>query len=303
MVKIDEKELKELFIELKYNNNIAFEKLYNKYNKLVYGIAFSILKNKQDSEDVVQNIFTKIYNIDKDKLPTKNEASWLYSTTKNETITVLRKRKNDLDIDSIYEIEDQDNEINNLIDQIEFNRLIRRLDNCEKEIVSLKILSNLSFDEIGKLLNKPTGTIKWKYYKAINTLKILLSNLGMFIVTFIIGLKTVLSQQKVNNVEQETIRDEDIAQSEENIEREETEQNKSTIQDNLKEEENYNISENTTQNTIKQETIITDNTIETNTNNLGIGILSVSAIFLVFTIIFMIIFTKYQLKLKKKTSK
>ena len=123
MVKIDERELKELFIELKYNNNIAFEKLYNKYNKLVYGIAFSILKNKQDSEDVVQDIFTKIYNIDKNKLPTKNETSWLYSTTKNEAITVLRKRKNELDLDSIYEIEDQDNEINHLI--YTFNPLSR----------------------------------------------------------------------------------------------------------------------------------------------------------------------------------
>lgn len=301
MVKINEKELKELFIELKYNN-IAFEKLYNKYNKLVYGIAFSILKNKQDSEDVVQNIFTKIYNIDKNKLPTKNEASWLYSTTKNETITVLRKRKNDLDLDSIYEIEDQDNEIDNSIDKMEFNGLIRKLDNCEKEIVSLKILANLSFDEIGKLLNKPTGTIKWRYYKAINTLKILLSNLGMFIVTFIIGLKTLSNQQKVNNAEQQIITDENIVQNEENIEQEETEQDKSTMQDSLK-EENNNINEEIVQNTTKQETIINDTIIENNTNYFGIGILSVSAIFLVFTIIFMIIFTKYQLKLKKKTSK
>lgn len=301
MVKINEKELKELFIELKYNN-IAFEKLYNKYNKLVYGIAFSILKNKQDSEDVVQNIFTKIYNIDKNKLPTKNEASWLYSTTKNETITVLRKRKNDLNLDSIYEIEDQDNEIDNSIDKMEFNGLIRKLDNCEKEIVSLKILANLSFDEIGKLLNKPTGTIKWRYYKAINTLKILLSNLGMFIVTFIIGLKTLSNQQKVNNAEQQIITDENIVQNEENIEQEETEQDKSTMQDNLK-EENNNINEEIVQNTTKQETIITDTIIEDNINYFGIGILSVSAIFLVFTIIFMIIFTKYQLKLKKKTSK
>lgn len=301
MVKINEKELKELFIELKYNN-IAFEKLYNKYNKLVYGIAFSILKNKQDSEDVVQNIFTKIYNIDKNKLPTKNEASWLYSTTKNETITVLRKRKNDLNLDSIYEIEDQDNEIDNSIDKMEFNGLIRKLDNCEKEIVSLKILANLSFDEIGKLLNKPTGTIKWRYYKAMNTLKILLSNLGMFIVTFIIGLKTLSNQQKVNNAEQQIITDENIVQNEENIEQEKTEQDKSTMQDSLK-EENNNINEEIVQNTIKQETIITDTIIEDNINYFGIGILSVSAIFLVFTIIFMIIFTKYQLKLKKKTSK
>ena len=53
MNKIDEKELKKLFTELKSSNNrIAFETLYTKYNKLVYRIAFTILKNKEDSEDI-----------------------------------------------------------------------------------------------------------------------------------------------------------------------------------------------------------------------------------------------------------
>ncbi|MBQ2836040.1 MAG: sigma-70 family RNA polymerase sigma factor [Clostridia bacterium] len=94
MVKVNEKELKEIFNEIKNYNNSAFEKLYNKYNTLVYGIAFSILKNKQDAEDVVQTVFAKIYDIDTDKLPTQKEASWLYTITKNESITLLRKRDN-----------------------------------------------------------------------------------------------------------------------------------------------------------------------------------------------------------------
>ena len=44
MGKINVKELEELFIEIKYGNKIAFEKLYNNYNKLIYSIAYSILK-------------------------------------------------------------------------------------------------------------------------------------------------------------------------------------------------------------------------------------------------------------------
>ena len=93
MGKIKEKELKELFIEIKNNNKIAFEKLYSKYNKTVYGIAFSILKNKPDSEDVVQTVFTKIYTLEKDKLPKDKIGSWLYSVTKNETLLLLRKKR------------------------------------------------------------------------------------------------------------------------------------------------------------------------------------------------------------------
>ena len=131
MERIDVDELKELFIEIKYNNNMAFEKLYKRYNKLVYGIAFSILKNPHDTEDIVQSIFTKIYSIDKNKLPDRNEASWLYSTTKNETINYLKKKNNNIDLDSIYEIEDTNNEINKIIGRDSYNRLISKLNDTE----------------------------------------------------------------------------------------------------------------------------------------------------------------------------
>lgn len=69
MEKINVEELRELFIEIKYGNNIAFEKLYKNYKNLVYKIAYSILKNSYDSDDIVQIVFEKIYSIDKDKLP------------------------------------------------------------------------------------------------------------------------------------------------------------------------------------------------------------------------------------------
>ena len=98
MSKINEKELSELFIEFKNNNKIAFERLYSQYNRLVYRIAFGIIKNNTDAEDIVQTVFTKIYVMDKEQLPTKNQASWLYSLTKNETITFLRKKNNDIDL-------------------------------------------------------------------------------------------------------------------------------------------------------------------------------------------------------------
>lgn len=300
MIKIDDKELNELFIELKHNNKIAFEKLYTKYNKLVYGVAFSILKNKEDSEDVVQIVFSKLYKIDKNKLPSNKEASWLYTLTKNETISFLRKKNNDINLESIYEIEDKDNEINNIIDQVEFNRLISGLNDKEKQIISLKILANLSFDEIGKLLNEPTGTIKWRYYKSIHTLKILLSNLGMFIVTFVIGIKTLFNKKISNKIEQEEIiEDSQIEQNQENLEDEAT---KSEIQESLKDETNNDINESQNEG-IKEEIGIPEQPNTEQINYYGVGILSISSIFLIITITFLSFFVKYQLKRNKKTSK
>lgn len=298
MKKKEEKEIKDLFLGLKHNNKIAFETMYLKYKKLVYGIAFSILKNQTDSEDIVQIVFTKIYEMEKNKLPNNNEASWIYSLTKNEAISFLRKKSNDIDLESIYEIECNDDEINKIIDQNTYNNLISKLNNKEKEIISLKILAGLSFDEIGKLLNEPTGTIKWRYYKSIHTLKILLSNLGMFIITFAIGIRTLFNKKISNKAKQEIIEDNQIDQNQENVGNETT---RLETQESLK-DETQNIDESLKEET-KEEISIPEQPNEEQLNYYGVGILCVSSIFLIITIIFVIIFIKYQLKRKKKTSK
>ena len=299
MGKINVKELEELFIEIKYGNKIAFEKLYNNYNKLIYSIAYSILKNKQDAEDVVQIVFEKLYLIDKEKLPNRNESSWLYSITKNETINYLKHNKNNIDLDSIYNIGDDNNEINKIIDQDSYNRLISKLNNKEKEIISLKIISNLSFEEIGKLLKEPTGTIKWRYYKAVNTLKILLSNLGMFIITFVIGIKTLFNKKASDKVEQDkTIGNNTTEQIGEN-----TNAETKKGQENLKDEVKSDVSESQDKETRNEINIVSQPTNTEIINSSGVCILSISFIFLIITIIFSIIFAKYQLKLRKKLSK
>ena len=299
MGKIKARELKELFIEIKYGNRIAFEKLYNNYNKLIYNIAYSILKNKQDAEDIVQIVFEKLYLIDKEKLPNRNESSWLYSITKNETINYLKRNKNNIDLDSIYNIEDDNNEINKIIDQDSYNRLISKLNNKEKEIISLKIISNLSFEEIGKLLKEPTGTIKWRYYKAVNTLKILLSNLGMFIITFVIGIKTLFNKKASDKVEQDkTIGNNTTEQTREN-----TNAETKKGQENLKDEVKSDVIESQDKETRNEINIVSQPTNTEIINNSGVCILSISFIFLIITIIFSIILAKYQLKLRKKLSK
>lgn len=292
MAKINEKELKEIFNEIRNNSNSAFEKLYKKYKTLIYGIAFSILKNKQDAEDVVQTVFAKLYDINADKLPTQKEASWLYTITKNEAIMILRKRDNNLSLDSIYEIETSNNEIEEVISKDSYNRIISKLNYKEKEIISLKILANLSFDEIANLLNEPTSTIKWRYYKSINSLKILLGNLGMFIITLFIGIKTLFNK-KITSLESIT----DNFITEDKVEQDSVQQGT--------EEENKGFQDSITDSTTnkvedeKQEIIIQEENIENDVNYIGIGILSISAIFLAITIIFSIFCIKSRIKSNK----
>lgn len=289
MGKLNEGELKELFIEIKHNNKIALEKLYNRYNKLVYGIAFSILKNKEDSEDVVQTVFSKLYILEKDKLPTDKIGTWLYTVTRNETLLLLRKNNNDVNLDTIYDLEDENNEIDKFINKDSYNRLINGLNQKEQEIVSLKILSNFTFKEIGELLGESANTIKWRYYKFIYSLRIMLGNLGMFIITFVLGIATLKNQKKSAPIIKEDENFNNITgEDTENKENDRIDTNE-VIQDN----ENTDSFENV---------IIKDANINT-TNYLSIGMFSISAIFLAITITFSIFLAKHQLKVKKKSSK
>lgn len=284
-------ELKNIFNELKKGNKNVIEELYKKYNKMIYGIAFSILKNKEDSEDIVQTVFQKLYTIDKDKMPKDKEATWLYAVTKNEALLFLRKKNDTYDIEKVYNIVNEDNEINKLIDRESYNQLINKLDSKEKEVVSLKIISNLSFSQISELLGEPVGTVKWRYYKSIYALKIMLSNLGMFIVTFVLGIATFNQTKKSSDTEMKQEAN-DILEDKENISND-TESNKS---ENKMEDVN-------TDNEIHQDIIVEEPIINNNVNYLGYGIMGVSSIFLALTIIFAIILKKHQLNSRKKSSK
>ena len=266
---INKQELHKLFAELKMNKQEeAFNELYNECSNLVYRIAFSILKNKENSEDIKQMVFLKIWKMNKEILPDKNEASWLYAVTKNEAITFLKKQKNTINIDEIYYISDECDNIFNVEDKESYNK-----------IVSLKVISNLSFMQISQILGEPIGTIQWRYYKAVHSLKILLSNLSMFIISVTIFASRIL--KKKENIPQTTIKNEVT---------ENNEIASDTVYDNTKKND-------TTETTAIKE----DANIQL--DNYDIGILGISGLFLVLTIVFGIIYKNHQQKARKKKSK
>lgn len=155
MKKINAKELHQIFVDLRENRDKSFNELYEKYCKLIYAIAFSILKNRENSEDIVQTVFTKIYRLDNEKLPESNEASWLYTLTKYETLNYMKKQKNEEALDEIIDISYEDIELKKVINKDSYKRLVEKLDEKEREIVNLKIIGDMKFKDISKLLDMP----------------------------------------------------------------------------------------------------------------------------------------------------
>lgn len=199
MSKINEADLKAIFMKIKDGDKSGIEELYKKYHDLVYAIVFSILKNKDNSEDVVQDIFTKIIKLDKEKFPSKGEVSWFYLVSKNETLQFLRRQKQGLDIDDMYTLESDSNEIDDIVDMDSYYRLLDGLNSIDKEIVSLKILSDFTFDKISQLLDIPIGTVQWRYYKAIHYIKLSISNFTAFIIVFSLYLNYSRKEDSLNN--------------------------------------------------------------------------------------------------------
>lgn len=297
MNKINEKELHELFCKLKEKEENAYEQLYQKYASLVYRIAFSILKNQENAEDVMQNVFVKLANLSKEKLPSKYEASWLYSVTKNEAISYLRKNKEALPIEEVSK-ERKEDELEEFMQRDSYETMISYLENKEKQIISLKVEMGLSFKEIASLLNMPMGSVQWKYYKSLHSLKLLIGNLSLFIISATLCITNLLTKER-KKVKENMQVEEEIEQKE-NV----------TLQENMKKTETLaseekNRQEETNKKEEEKEMIQTITTVEEDNpiNVIDISLISLTSIFLCFTIFFTIIFTNHQQNRKKKASK
>ncbi len=309
MKSINKQELHNIFKGIANKEENEFNKLYEKYNKLVYRISFSILKNKENSEDITQTVFTKIWNMNTNNLPTNSEASWLYTITKNETLNFLRKQKNALNLEDIYYINNDNNELNEIIEKDTFNRIIAKLNEKEQEIVSLKILSGLSFKAISQILNMPIGTVQWKYYKSLHTLETLISSVSLYIITIVLFItqkevnmkKKAASENENTEAEAPTIKEENnYLQKDKDDETQKSEL--PNARENIIQSEKV-IEESIQTNEIKEETVEEIRQQNNNINMYDIGILGISSILLVITIIFTHIFRKHQQNLKKKASK
>ena len=281
------KKEEEIFELLKTNRKLGIEELYKNYSKLVYGVIYSILKNTDETEDVLQNVFVKIFKLDNEKLPTKSHLSWLYSVAKNETINYIKKHSKEKNYESLYEITDNDTEIEKVLDKEYFNKLIENLPPKQQEILSLKIISNLSFREIANILDMKIPAVQWHYYKSLNTLKLLLGNVITIFVGAFLYIKTrgLTERNEAEPEENDSVKEKDeVAIDEKN-----TADNKSINQSTEPQEEYNRADSYTGKNDTIEITAQATGAAESSTNNIvSLGIIITTIIFVVTFSIFLI---------------
>lgn len=156
--------------------------LYVRYGHLVMGTCLNYMKNKNDAEDIVMEIFMTIG----DKI-IKHEInyfkSWLFVLTKNSCLMVLRKKKYS-DIQLNEELVAQDNEIEEKqIKEIQINELesaIEGLDSPQDEAIKLFYIQQMSYKEVSEKLNLTLNKVKSAIQNGKRNLKIKLQEHDLF---------------------------------------------------------------------------------------------------------------------------
>ena len=166
---------KEILDVLQTNDEIAieelFSKLYNEYYKLLYFIIIKILKNVEDTENIVNDAFVKAFNnIDKFDFnsSTSSFKSWLVRIGKNEAINYYNKTKKDrlLLTDEEVTIVSHYNDFTQFID--EFKGI---LNDEELNVLVMRVFYSMKLKDIGSEIDKNTNDTYSIYKRAIKKLK------------------------------------------------------------------------------------------------------------------------------------
>ncbi len=170
----------ELISEFKNGDQEAFNTLVKKYQKKVYWIARKMLGNHDDADDVVQDVFVKVYRSLNDFRQDSSFYTWLYRVTVNFSISALRRKKIiewikfDDAFPAVTKIHDENNPLSGLENK-EMNTLldkaIEKLPNKQKQVFILRYYNELPYEEISKILRTSVGGLKANYFHALKNIK------------------------------------------------------------------------------------------------------------------------------------
>ena len=148
----------------------ALDDIYNITSKTVYYLAYSILKNSELAKDIMQETFIRIVaNIDKYN-PNTNASAWISCIARNLSLRQIKNLKRNVSLELFIETDIFDYS-EQWIDNLLLKKAMDILSIDERQIVMLFSIENFKHREIAQIVNKPVGTVKWIYAKAIKKLK------------------------------------------------------------------------------------------------------------------------------------
>jgi RNA polymerase sigma-70 factor (ECF subfamily) len=171
----------ELYERVLNGDQHALEMLYDKYEKLLYSFSYRMTRHKESAEEVVQEVFVKVwkgqgnFDVDKGKF-----SSWLLTIARNASIDLMRKRK-----EPAYELEERDSltssdpSTEDLVEWkergAELRKAISMLKEEQQRIIESFYFKGNTQRKIAEELNLPLGTVKGRIRLALRHLRTTIS--------------------------------------------------------------------------------------------------------------------------------
>lgn len=178
---------------LKDGKEDALQQLFERYSNDVYNIAYTVLKDSFESEDVVQEVFIRVWNARPRLDETANLWSFLYVITKRISLNKLRDaRAKTIEHISMLEFvfsdvkKCDDDTIAKEILALEYE-VLRKLPDQQKKVYLLSRVEGLTYKEIADQMNIAPNTVKNHIIQALKTFKRYFQRFGypLFLIFFI----------------------------------------------------------------------------------------------------------------------
>ena len=181
---------------IKQNDKEALKEIYVAYAGFLFHFILGILGNRENAEDVTSEFFIKLWDIADKYVPGTGHRAWLSRIARNMAIDFLRKNKREIPYDAgerefemlaasdestaeggkkgggyKSESDNRDATAEEAVSNLTAKEALERLKPAEREIVHLKIIGDMTFEEISDLLETPMGTVTWRYREAMKKLR------------------------------------------------------------------------------------------------------------------------------------
>lgn len=170
----------ELLVLIYQKDEKAFTYLYDMYSKSLFAVINVLVKNKEEAEDVLQEVFIKIWkNIDSYNESKGRFYTWILNIARNTSIDKLRSKnfndsQKNLSSDNFVNLLDDSNKLVSKIDSIGIHEFVKKLKPKCIQIIDLLFFKGYTQQEASEELAIPLGTVKTQNRNCINDLRLYL---------------------------------------------------------------------------------------------------------------------------------
>ena len=168
----------------------ALKEVYEEYVSYIYGIVRQLLSTREEAEDITSEFFIRLWEKSESDRGGSGHKGWMATIARNLAIDYIRKRKREEVVDFSTERETEEGVQNfsarsamreeskieksvedQVLADISMEEALSQLKESERRVVHMKIIADMTFQEIADILEEPLGTVAWRYREAVKKLR------------------------------------------------------------------------------------------------------------------------------------